>query len=286
MRRIARLTSTLFLCCFLLGAGACQGNGWTGRWNVYDIAGGRMLGGTETLEALAQHRVLVVGEHHTDEDHHRAQLFIIEVLAASGRPIAVGLEMFREESQGKLDQWVSGEMSEGDFQDLYMGNWGYPWRLYQPIFLYARERSIPLVALNVTPEITRQVAAQGFESLSPEQRVRIGNVTCRVDQAYREYIRRAFGSHAHGSMNFEYFCEAQLLWDTAMAVNAMEYLRVNPDRTMVILAGMAHAWRWGIPRQITSLANVSVATIVPEFGEPDLIETLKPGDADYILLKR
>ena len=51
-------------------------------------------------------------------------------------------------------------------------------------------------------------------------------------------------------MNFTNFCEAQLVWDKAMAVHALGYVKKNPDRIMVLLAGTGHAWKKGIPERI------------------------------------
>ena len=97
------------------------------------------------------------------------------------------------------------------------------------IFEYAREEQIPMIGLNVPRDITRQVSQKGFSSLSKEQRGQLSEVTCRVDKEYLDYIKKAFGGHGHGKLNFTYFCEAQLVWDSAMAINSLEYLRKNPD---------------------------------------------------------
>jgi uncharacterized iron-regulated protein len=238
----------------------------------------------QVLPRLKESRIVLVGEHHTDERHHRAQLEVIRLLHESGLKVAVGLEMFRRDSQASLDRWTAGEIDEKTFEKIYDDNWNFPWRLYRDIFLFARAQDLPMVGLNVPSEITRQVARQGYASLEEEKKQLLGDVACRVDQEYMDFIRRAFGGHAHGNLNFLYFCEAQMVWDTVMAVTALQYLERNPDTVMVILSGAGHARKQAIPAQINSRSDLPLTVILPE--APGSIERgmVDAGDADYLYL--
>jgi uncharacterized iron-regulated protein len=199
-------------------------------------------------------------------------------------PLAVGLEMFRSESQPILDQWYQGTLDEKDFQKAYFDNWGYPWPLYAQIFEYARSKEIPLTGLNIPREVTQKVARGGFNSLSKKEKGMLPVVECNVSAEYMAFIKRAYGAHAHGQMNFDNFCEAQLVWDKVMAIHAQRYLDSNPDRVMIILAGTGHAWKKGIPEQIRQLSSLPYAVILPQV--PDAIEktTISTKDADYLVL--
>ena len=66
------------------------------------------------------------------------------------------------------------------------------------IFHYSQEKGIPLVGLNIQRTIIRQVSQRGFQSLSKEERGKLPNMTCAVDDDYMDFIRRAYGAHAHG----------------------------------------------------------------------------------------
>ncbi len=101
-----------------------------------------------------------------------------------------------------------------------------------------------------------------------------------------QYIRRSFGAHAHGNLNFTYFCEAQLVWDTVMAINALDYLKSNPDTVVVILAGTGHARKPAIPEQIGKRSNLPYAVILPEIPGRIDANTISQKEADYIILKR
>ncbi len=99
-----------------------------------------------------------------------------------------------------------------------------------------------------------------------------------------DYIKKAFGGHGHGKLNFAYFCEAQLVWDTVMAINALDYLNNNPNALMVLLPGTGHAQKNAIPRQIRKRSEVAHAVILPEVKGIIDPETVDRSDADYIML--
>jgi uncharacterized iron-regulated protein len=230
-------------------------------------------------------RVIVIGEIHDNKSHHDLQLKIIRTLHEGGLPLAVGLEMFRAESQELLDKWWRWGMPTEQFEALYRENWGMPWPLYRDIFLYTRQKRIPLVGLNVPREIIAKVAREGYGSLTGAERKRLPpELTCTVDEPHRLFIRRTYSEHAHGSgRSFEHFCEAQMVWDTALAIYALDYLDKNPGSRIVILAGSVHAWKRAIPRQIVTMRpDVTVSVILPD---PDGKGGLTVEDADYLVLK-
>jgi uncharacterized iron-regulated protein len=131
-----------------------------------------------------------------------------------------------------------------------------------------------MVGLNVSRGITRQVAQEGFSSLSETQREELDGGSCNVTREYRDFIRSAFGAHGHGSMDFIRFCEAQLVWDTAMAINAVNHLEQHPDRMMVLLAGSGHARKLGIPYQVKSRSPILTTVRLPR--TPDIFGPGQP----------
>jgi uncharacterized iron-regulated protein len=251
---------------------------------LYDLSLGKEIYLSEAAAQLKNNRIILVGEHHSNKKHHEAQLAVVRTLKKSGVNVAVGLEMFRSDSQEALDRWLSGDIAEEKFQQIYYDNWNYPWSAYQMIFDYTRKKEIPLIGLNVSRKITRQVSRQGFNSLTAAQRGELSNITCRVDKEYMEYIKNAFGGHAHGNLNFNYFCEAQLVWDNVMAINTLNYLKKNPDTVVVILTGTGHARKGAIPRQIRSRSDVSYAVMLPAVKGIVDPENISSKDADYLIL--
>lgn len=265
-------------------ATSCRQTKQADQLKLFDLETRQTIADAQMLDALKGTRLVLVGEHHTDPAHHAAQLQVIGWLNEKGFPLSIGLEMFRKEQQKALTQWVAGDIDEKEFEKIYLDNWNFPWPLYREIFIYAREEKIPIVGLNVSRGITRQVAQQGFASLSEAQRGELEGVTCNVTREYRDFIRRAFGAHGHGNMDFNRFCEAQLVWDTAMAINALNHLDQHPDQVMVLLAGSGHARKMGIPYQVKSRSSIPYLVLLPftaEIFEPD---TLTPADADFLIM--
>jgi len=249
----------------------------------YDLAAGRTVSAEDFATRLAAHRFILVGERHTVAAHHQAQLAVIRLLKEKGVPLAIGMEMMRADSQPQLDAWVAGRRNEDAMAAVYRNNWNFPWTLYRPIFMFARDHGIPLIGLNVPREITRQVARQGFDSLSPSQRQGLPFVTCRIDDDYMAYIREAYGAHGHGNMAFDNFCEAQLVWDKAMAANALQYSRKTPERVVVILSGTGHARKGGIPRQLAAGGGPSPLVVLPEIPSLLTPDTVTIRDADFLI---
>jgi len=236
------------------------------------------------VPVLSRAQVVYIGETHDRPRDHQGQLEIIEAIHKSRRPVAIGLEMFQRKNQPILDRWVSGEMDEETFERHFQENWGASWPLYRDIFVYCRSKKIPMVGLNVPREITSQVAQQGFSSLSKDQVGMLPTVTCRVDPEYIKIMRGAHG-HAMSDAAFTHFCEAQLVWDTAMATYSIEYLKHYPENVLVVLAGYFHAWKKGIPTQVQKQSPAfDQIVILPDgsgrFGRKDA----STEDCDYLLL--
>ncbi|HTZ41475.1 MAG TPA: ChaN family lipoprotein [Syntrophales bacterium] len=276
-----RFVLFLILCTAMVASAGCQDN------QVLRLQDQTVISFDSMVAEASKSRVIVIGETHDNRAHHDRQLKIIRTLYEGGVPAAVGLEMFRAENQEMLDKWWRWGMPTEQFETLYRENWGLPWPLYRDIFLYARQKRIPLVGLNVPSEAISKVARDGYGSLTEAERRKLPpGITCTLDESYRSFIRKAFTEHAHASgLPFDHFCEAQMVWDTAMAVYALEYLDKNPGSRMVILTGSVHAWKRAIPHQIATMrpdVTVSVILQAPE-GKAEQ-KKLTAEDADFLVL--
>jgi uncharacterized iron-regulated protein len=251
---------------------------------LWDVEARQQISLEQASSRLSGSEIVLVGEMHDRLSHHEGQLQVIRSIHETGKAVAVGLEMFKRRDQSVLDRWISGQLDEHDFEVHFRDSWGDMWPLYRDIFVFCRTRKIPMIGLNVPREITRQVASEGFASLTEEQVGELPFIACQVDPEYEEFIREAHGHHMREAA-FTRFCEAQLVWDTAMAVHAMEYLESHPHHTLVVLAGIAHAWKKGIPTQIRKQrGHVRQVVILPE--DPSRLDkqnvTLE--SCDYLLL--
>ncbi|MCM2358692.1 MAG: ChaN family lipoprotein [Geobacteraceae bacterium] len=275
--RLAALLLTL--AALMVPPGNCGG-----AERVLRLSDGRVIGFARMIEELKGARLIFVGENHDQPEHHQAQLEIIKALRRAGVPLAIGMEMFTSGSQGELDRWVVGRLSLDEMVRLYYREWRMPWPLYRDILLYARDQRIPLIALNVPRSISRKVSRQGFAALTQEERKQLpSGVTCSVDPAYREFIRRAYAEHGRNENSFVHFCEAQMLWNKSMARHLQQYLALSSRATVVVLAGAGHAMKGGIPEELSRDSGYRYRVILPEFPGLDR-RTVTGRDADYLLL--
>lgn len=255
---------------------------------VLRVDDGRMVPFERMARDLKKANIVFVGEVHDVPEHHRLELDIIRALHESGAPLVIGLEMFKADSQGALDAWIGGKSTLEQFLPVYYDNWREPWPLYRDILLYAREHRIPAIGLNIPDDIAETVSRKGFAFLSDEQKKRLPpGISCTLDQTYMDFIKRAYAGHpgeGKGDRQFIRFCEAQMVWDKTMAWRIVEYLKKNPRRTAVVLAGVGHAWKRGIPGQVAKLSKLTYSVVMPEVPDQIELKTVTLHDADFVVL--
>src|SRR5262249_22032376 len=155
-------------------------------------------------------------------------------------------------------------------------------RLYAPIFRFAKEHGISMVALNAPEELTKKVAKVGLEGLTDSERAGLPAQFDKSDDGYRKRMQKIFKQHPESAGgNFERFLEAQLVWDETMAEQAADYLMGHPNKSMVVLAGRGHMeFGSGIPNRVRRrLPNIMTAVVITA----DKGET-KDHSADYFLV--
>lgn len=275
--RIAMVLLALFL---LPSSGLAQ------DLRLLDLASRRETTLAQALPALAQARLVHVGESHGTLSHHLAQLEVVKALKAAGVKVVVGLEMLPRGEQAALDRYLAKAMKEQEFVKTFEQSWS-DWPAYRPVFDWCRENGVAMFGLNVPRSITRKVAREGFASLTKEELGLLPPIACQVHPSYEAFLRRVLGAHDKNQddAQFQRFCEAQLVWDTAMAVHALDVLATRPQAAMVVMTGSVHAWRPALPSQVRKLrpeiAQQVILPLVPGRLEPD---SLTAEDADWLLL--
>ncbi len=234
----------------------------------------------EMMEQVVRKKIIYVGENHDQFSNHVVQLEVIKDLHGRGKPVAVGMEMFQRPFQKVLDEYIEGKIDESEFLKgtQYFKRWGFDYRLYRPILLFARSNKIPVVALNQRQEIVDKVFRSGLDSLSAEERKFLPSGMDFSDEAYKERLKKVFQEHEDfGAKDFDFFYQAQVLWDETMAGSIDEFLRAHPSDQMVVLAGNGHlAYGSGIPKRTARRTGYDYAIILNDVD-------LKKDIADYVL---
>jgi uncharacterized iron-regulated protein len=236
----------------------------------------------DILPKLKNSRIIYVGEKHDRFAHHLNQLEVIKKLHEAGYKLAVGMEMFQIPYQKTIDDYLAGRIDEGTFlkKSEYFKKWGYDYNLYKPIIDYLKQQNIPLIALNIQGDITRKVARKGMHSLKDKEKKQLPATMDFSNQQYRDDLKQVFSLHGNQQdiVEFNYFLQAQTLWDESMAESAQQFLKAHPAYTLVILAGNGHVrYKYGIPERLYRRNHEPFTVIVQD-------EEILDGVADYVLL--
>jgi uncharacterized iron-regulated protein len=246
---------------------------------------GREISVASLIGAIRSDRAVWIGESHDRYDNHLAELEIVRRLNEQepGR-WSVGVEFIQRRFQPVLDDYLAGRITEHDFlqKTEYFNRWGFDYRLYRPIFSYAKDNKIPMIALNAETELTEKVGKVGLSGLSDTDRNRLPKDIDKSDATYRERLNGIFQKHPDASKgNFEHFFEAQLTWDETMADSAAKYLNDHPEKAIVVLAGGEHiAYGSGIPNRMRRRIPGLTSAILSLGREPNPDHTA----ADYFLV--
>ena len=225
---------------------------------------GQVVSFQDLIADLEGVRIVYVGERHSNEAHHDVQLEILKALHEKDPTLLVGMEMFVYSDQQALDRWSAGELDEETFlrEVRWEEKWKFDFALYRAILHFIREESLRLLAVNVPRAIVEKVARVGLGGLLDEERDQIAEEVDTSGQEHRTYVESAFGVHESEEIKtFEYFYEAQCVWEDSMAEAISRALN---NKRMVVITGNGHiAHKFGIPNRAFKRTKASFRTVMP-----------------------
>jgi uncharacterized iron-regulated protein len=216
------------------------------------------------MDRLAGKGVVLLGEHHTRADDHRWQLEMLTALRQRQPAMAIGFEMFPRRLQAVLDRWTAGQLSEEQFlkEAEWDKVWGYDAQFYLPLFRFAREHKLPMLALNVERGLVREISESGWDAIPQARREGVGQ-PAEPTAHYRTALKAVFELHPKikddtldEATRLTRFVEAQILWDRAMAEGIASYRRDHPGTLVVGILGSGHLRHGhGVPHQLQALGQ-------------------------------
>jgi uncharacterized iron-regulated protein len=263
------------------------------RW--IDLKTGQPIDKGELIgDLVAKTAVVLLGELHTDVDHHNWQLHTLAALHGRRGNIVIGFEAFPRRLQSVLNDWVEGKLTDQAF--LKASEWGQVWGydagFYMPLFQFARLNRIPMIALNVERSLVARVGREGWEAVPPSEREGLSD-PAPASPAYQRALARVYlmkrtipreaaerlSSSREPNMpepeeaalaeamkepEFKRFVEAQLTWDRAMAEALASANRKFSNATIVGVLGSGHVENGhGVPHQLKDLGVTAVTTLIP-----------------------
>lgn len=252
---------------------------------IVDLSAGEVIPFGTFIDRISSKELIFVGEVHDNPEHHLIQVQILQALMAKAEHIDLAMEFFQHPDQTALDRYIQGETEEEEFlkEVGWKKGWGFDYSFYRPLMMLARQNGSRVLAINAPKEIVKKVAQNGLESLDQSERDQIAREIGLNNEAHRDYLREIYEQHAHGSLKqFEYFYEAQCVWEDTMAQNIADFL-IKEKGKMIVFAGNGHIVnKFGIPDRTITRHPVSMVTIMPYalYGT----EEIDKGIADYVWL--
>jgi len=215
---------------------------------IYSAREGKVVPFYKMIMEMKDSVFIYVGETHNSLPMHDIQTEIIQALYEQDRNLSVGLEMFPITSQEALNKWNAGILSQDEFiqESQWYVNWNFNFGFYKEIFKFAKDRKIPLYALNAPRELITKVRMQGWDALSDEEKEIIPEPDLTHEE-HKTLIRTIFESaelphQMKGKgleMAFAGLYRAQSAWDEVMALNAV-LAQLRENKKVVVLAGSGH----------------------------------------------
>ena len=236
-------------------------------------------------QAIRDSQILLLGETHTNPDHHFGQAELIHQWLDSAQSSVIVMEMLAiEEWQYDHRRWSSlAELRKS--VRATSGKW--QWELYDPILKIAVQHNMPIRAANLTPQ----------------QRMRYaGENNCQVQQAGQTFrfcdTLSSAQNKAIGKLILDAHCgylqvgqepplvQTQIAKDASFALSLY---RAGKENKVVFIAGAVHVRKdIGVPRHLKRIGinSLSIAFIPvnPEKVTPaDYIDHKLGRPFDYII---
>lgn len=265
------LPLALAACGFIALPGAAAGCLTPAAWTLFDKTSTRSAPWADIVAGMAKRDVVLLGEYHDEDDHHRWQVQMLSALHVLRPDMVIGFEMFPRRLQPVLDRWIKGELTLRQFLD--QAEWHKVWNtspdLYVPLFQFARINRIPMVALNVDNTLNKAIREKGWDQVPEAEREGVGRAAA-PPQAYRDYLFDVFRMHgakggkpAKTDTSFARFVESQTMWDRAMAEALAKRVQSGGKPLAVGIVGSGHLrFGHGIPHQLRDLGITNIGTLV------------------------
>ena len=252
---------------------------------IVDLKKGKVLSFENFIHEIASKEIIFIGEVHDNPEHHLIQVQILQALLDAYEPLTIAMESFQKPQQPYIDQYLKGDLTESDF--LEKVNWqsgsGLDYYLYRPLMLLAKNHRSKVLAINAPYGIVQKIARHGLQSLDETERKSLAKEIDLTNKGHRDYLQKAFKQHTHKALKkFEYFYEAQCVWEDTMAENLAVYLNKNKAK-LIVIVGNGHIINgFGIPDRTVKRSPVSMVTVMPYPLNGDVV--LKKEIADYVWL--
>lgn len=256
---------------------------------IYD-AEGKEVKYKNLVEDALKADIVFFGEQHNNPISHWLELEVAKDLYAEKKgSLILGAEMFEADNQLILDEYLSGQIAQKNFEkeaklwDNYQTD-------YKPLVEFAKTNNLIFVATNIPRRYASVVNKKGFEgldSLFAEAKKYIAPLPVKYDpelKGYKSMLEMMEGQGGAGGHATENLPKAQAIKDATMANSILKNWK--PGTTFLHYNGAYHTDNyegiiWYLKQEKPELKILTISTI-----EQDTIDSMKAESlklADYII---
>lgn len=279
---IAHCPRTLLLCCACLiaastalapAARAKSSDQWlSAHFKSHPLVGsiwnakGERVDVSELRTAVINARFALLGEIHTNPDHHRLQAEILHWLVAAGRKPAVVVEMIPTTMQSKLDDYQDNGPRDASSLGTVL-RWskrGWPdWEIYRPIFAAALAADLRIVAGGIPRDRLRAFSRKDkYLDLVSDLELQTGlgdrAVTALQQTIHEAHCKLLPGRAIKPMVNVQRARDARL---------AKAVLSTDPKQGAILIAGAGHVRRDWAVANIIRQTTPDAKTVAIRFAE-------------------
>lgn len=275
------------------------------EWQILEVKTGVPIAFDDWMTDLAGREVIYLGEEHRNRFHVEAAIKVLEALEARQRRPVLAMEMFGWDGQAGLDRYLADRETARDRflqESHWEENWGGAYEDYEPLIGVARERHVPVLALNPPRPLVRRVASLGLrQALADPDMSRWGmrDEPLSDEPAYRELLFKQLRLCHTGLSEDAYqrIYEASVFRDEGMAKTISD--RLGPARAgiepqsgpIVSYTGAGHIqYRVPVPNRVLRRRTEPVrqTTVYLISFEPsrteEIRQLIRDSVADYLWL--
>ncbi len=244
----------------------------------------------EKLEEATEGKELILfGEFHDNPISHWLQLELTkELFEENGAKLQLGFEMFEQDQQSLLSDYLTGKLTDKQFQDT-MRLWPNYETDYAPLIAFAKNNHLYCVASNVQRKYASLLFKKGrtaLDTLSAEVKAQMAPIDFKVDTSLSQY-REVFSMGGHMGTNMGMnMVESQAFKDATMA----QFILANPGRqdgtVHVHFNGAFHSdfhqgILWYVQQKNPQIKVLTISTVTQE--DVRKLDKEHLGRADFII---
>ena len=244
----------------------------------------------EKLEEATEGKELILfGEFHDNPISHWLQLELTkELFEENGAKLQLGFEMFEQDQQTLLSDYLTGKLTDKQFQDT-MRLWPNYETDYAPLIALAKNNHLYCVASNVQRKYASLLFKKGrtaLDTLSAEVKAQMAPIDFKVDTSLSQY-REVFSMGGHMGTNMGMnMVESQAFKDATMA----QFILANPGRqdgtVHVHFNGAFHSdfhqgILWYVQQKNPQIKVLTISTVTQE--DVRKLDKEHLGRADFII---